>query len=212
MTLQSGFCAPKKQADGTYVISLPVSPDLTMAVLDASIDFGLYVQALIEDPRAGSELLTGSLTSVNQMAAGLSKGTCRRLFPPQCCSSGPRICGICRLTESHLLPLPPLEASGKTVACRQVSKDEFLEGFSDFGPAAEMLYNMYMALTEIGGKCGWNAALDRHTMTEPFLIMSIHPDSVHGSTEIVENQRRAGINPRTFDEIVQSWAGPLLSD
>lgn len=89
MTLQSGFCVPKKQADGTYVISLPVSPDLTMAVLDASIDFGLYVQALIEDPRAGSEVLTGSLTSLNQMAAGLSKGMCRRLFPPQCCSSVP---------------------------------------------------------------------------------------------------------------------------
>ncbi len=73
---QSGFCAPKKQADGTYLILLPVSPDLELAVLDSPTDFGPYVQAAIENPSlgVGSEVLTGSLTSVKDMAAELGRG------------------------------------------------------------------------------------------------------------------------------------------
>ena len=90
MTLQSGFSVPKKQADGTYVISVPVSPDLTMAVLDVpSTSVYMSGKSLRIPAGAGSEVVTGSLASFNQIAAALSKGMCRRLFPPQCCSSVP---------------------------------------------------------------------------------------------------------------------------
>jgi len=149
--MPGGLSAPKKQPDGTYVLSVPVSPDLKLVVLDCPIDFGLYVREVIENPKlgAGSEVVTGSLVSFNEAVAALSK------------------------------------ASGKKVVCRQLSKDEFLEDASNFGPAAEWIYNMYMAFTEVGST---------------------------GPLDLVENQRNAGIKPRTFDEIVQSWTGPLLSD
>jgi hypothetical protein len=39
------------------------------------------------------------------------------------------------------------------VIYRQVSKGEFLELVADLGPAADMVYNMYMAFAEAGCEC-----------------------------------------------------------
>ncbi len=99
-------------------------------------------------------------------------------------------------------------ASGKTVVVRHVSKDEFLEDTSNFGPASEMLYNMYMAFDQSGCKCTdkswWLLAL----------ICEIISDLVYGpkTSHVTTSERVAGIKPRTFSQIVQSWKGPLLSD
>jgi len=144
------FFAPKKQPDGTYILSTPAPPELELAMLDPSADYGLYVRTAIEHPDLGpgSEVLAGSLTSLRELTETLSK------------------------------------VFGKNVTYRQVGKDEFLEQVAEFGPAAGMLYNMYMAFAEVGF---W------------------------GPKDAVGTHRRAGITPRTFEEIALSWDGPVLA-
>lgn len=83
--IQAGFYAsnyeghfkPRKQDDGSYVLSLPIDPEGTFPVIDM-IDYGLFVRRAIEVPGfgAGSELLAHAESisvsdCLSEMAAGV---------------------------------------------------------------------------------------------------------------------------------------------
>ncbi|KAJ7186696.1 NAD(P)-binding protein [Mycena filopes] len=73
---------PKKQADGSFVLALPVGPQTLLPVLDTKSDYGLFVQEAIESPEfgAGSEVLTsGEDITVGEMVSQLAEITGKKI-------------------------------------------------------------------------------------------------------------------------------------
>ena len=68
--------APVQDAEGTYVLRLPVRGSTEVPVLDPVKDYGSYVVRAIEGEGMGpgSEVLSGRLTSFDEIVDGLSKG------------------------------------------------------------------------------------------------------------------------------------------
>ncbi|KAJ6523306.1 hypothetical protein B0H19DRAFT_652197 [Mycena capillaripes] len=68
---------PKKQADGTFAIRLPLKPTAQFPVIDMVRDYGLYVRQVLESPvfPAGSEVRTGKDITVEDIALELSQAT-----------------------------------------------------------------------------------------------------------------------------------------
>ncbi|KAG8856022.1 hypothetical protein FRB96_006589 [Tulasnella sp. 330] len=48
----STFAAPRKQADGTYLLATPAPADSIIALIDTNEDYGLFVRKAIENPGA----------------------------------------------------------------------------------------------------------------------------------------------------------------
>ncbi|KAF8212784.1 hypothetical protein K438DRAFT_2167707 [Mycena galopus ATCC 62051] len=65
----------KPQSDGSFVYSLPMAGSTRVPLIDVESDYGLYVRAAIESPElgAGSELLSGRLTSIDELISGLAE-------------------------------------------------------------------------------------------------------------------------------------------
>lgn len=66
---------PRKQLDGSYVISLPYRPDSVCPIIDMVADYGLFVREAIERPEfgAGTEVLTcGEMISFRDAVAQLA--------------------------------------------------------------------------------------------------------------------------------------------
>ncbi|KAJ7160882.1 NAD(P)-binding protein [Mycena filopes] len=84
--VRSNAYIPKKQADGSYVLGLPVRPECVLPVIDTAHDYGLYVRAGIESPAfgAGTEVLaSGEDISVQEMAAQLGELTGKKVVYKQ---------------------------------------------------------------------------------------------------------------------------------
>jgi hypothetical protein len=74
---------PKRLADGTYKLSLPVGPNTILPVIDTAHDYGLFVREAIESPEfgPGSEILTsGEVISIGDMVSQLAESECLRSF------------------------------------------------------------------------------------------------------------------------------------
>lgn len=67
--------APEKVGEGEYVLAMPASGKTVIPMMNVRRDFGAYVRAAIENPGmgAGSELLSGSPTTFEEMATALSE-------------------------------------------------------------------------------------------------------------------------------------------
>lgn len=74
-TFLAGPLSPKKQADGTYVVSLPVPATTIRPLVDIKNDFGMYVRTAIENPALspGAEVLTGTALSYEDTLKQLSR-------------------------------------------------------------------------------------------------------------------------------------------
>ncbi|KAF8170630.1 NAD(P)-binding protein [Mycena galopus ATCC 62051] len=73
---------PKKVADGTYVLALPVGPQTLLPVIDTPHDYGLFVREAIESPEfgPGSEVLTsGEDITVGDMISQLAEITGKKI-------------------------------------------------------------------------------------------------------------------------------------
>ncbi|KPV76121.1 uncharacterized protein RHOBADRAFT_43559 [Rhodotorula graminis WP1] len=57
-----GMLAPRKQADGSFVFAMPISPSTKLALVDTNGDYGAYVREAIESKSfgPGSEILASS--------------------------------------------------------------------------------------------------------------------------------------------------------
>lgn len=67
---------PTKEADGSYVLALPIGEDAVLPIIDATHDYGLFVRAAIESPALGpgTEILaSGEDISIRDMLAQLSQ-------------------------------------------------------------------------------------------------------------------------------------------
>jgi uncharacterized protein YbjT (DUF2867 family) len=84
VNVEAGFYAnnfalgfkPVKQADGSYVVTVPFNRDAPVPVIDAVHDFGLFVREAIESPAfgAGTEIFTyGELISFNDAISQLAE-------------------------------------------------------------------------------------------------------------------------------------------
>lgn len=82
--VQAGFYAsnftggfkPTKQADGSYVLTLPCSPNVVYPVIDMVEDYGLFVREAIESPAfgPGSEVLScGEFISIHDCISQLAE-------------------------------------------------------------------------------------------------------------------------------------------
>jgi len=72
----TGVFAPKKLADGSFIMTGPGAPESVLPVLDTSNDYGLFVRAAIEHPEGGSEVLAhGEVISLANMAKQLAEIT-----------------------------------------------------------------------------------------------------------------------------------------
>jgi len=74
----TGFAKPSKQADGSYVLTVPCSPSTVLPVIDMVQDYGIFVREAIESPAfgAGSEILTcGELISIRDCMSQLAEIT-----------------------------------------------------------------------------------------------------------------------------------------
>lgn len=57
----TGYFKPKRQADGSYVVKVPINPDkCKFALIDMVPDYGIFVREAIESPAfgAGTEVLS----------------------------------------------------------------------------------------------------------------------------------------------------------
>ncbi|KAG8873049.1 hypothetical protein FRB98_009218 [Tulasnella sp. 332] len=81
MTNFSGYlAAPKKQGDGSFVLSLPVPPDSTVPLLDTSHDYGLFVRKAIESAQGASQIEAyGEVISYRDMMEQLSEVTGKKV-------------------------------------------------------------------------------------------------------------------------------------
>jgi len=73
---------PTKEADGSYVLALPVGPDTVFPFIDAPHDYGQFVRKAIESPSfgPGSEILASSEDiSIRDMLAQLSQITGKKV-------------------------------------------------------------------------------------------------------------------------------------
>ncbi|KAJ3153697.1 hypothetical protein HDU86_005196 [Geranomyces michiganensis] len=72
--------APVKQPDGSFVLTGPFAPRTQIPLLDPQNDYGPAVRAIIENPAlgSGSELLTGTTTSFQEIAEVLTEVTGKR--------------------------------------------------------------------------------------------------------------------------------------
>ncbi|KAJ7241473.1 NAD(P)-binding protein [Mycena rebaudengoi] len=73
---------PKRLADGTYKLSLPVGPNTILPVIDTAHDYGLFVREAIESPEfgPGSEILTsGEVISIGDMVSQLAEITGKKI-------------------------------------------------------------------------------------------------------------------------------------
>ncbi|KAJ7743933.1 NAD(P)-binding protein [Mycena maculata] len=73
---------PKRVADETYVLALPVGPQTLLPVIDTANDYGLFVREAIESPAfgAGSEILTsGEDITVGEMVSQLAQITGKKI-------------------------------------------------------------------------------------------------------------------------------------
>ncbi|KAJ7471743.1 NAD(P)-binding protein [Mycena latifolia] len=73
---------PKRVADGSYVLALPIGPQTVLPVIDTANDYGLFVQEAIESPEfgAGSEVLTsGEDITVGAMISQLAEITGKKI-------------------------------------------------------------------------------------------------------------------------------------
>ncbi|KAJ7228126.1 NAD(P)-binding protein [Mycena haematopus] len=73
--------ALKPQTDGSYLFCLPMAGSTRVPLIDVESDYGLYVRAAIESPAlgAGSEVLSGRLTSIDELIAGLAEVTGQKI-------------------------------------------------------------------------------------------------------------------------------------
>ncbi|KAJ7856318.1 hypothetical protein B0H13DRAFT_2078889 [Mycena leptocephala] len=69
------YYALKRQADGSYLFTLPIAGETRVPLSDTAHDFGLYVQAQIESPElgVGSEVRGGTMISLNEIVAELAR-------------------------------------------------------------------------------------------------------------------------------------------
>ncbi|KAG8889480.1 hypothetical protein FRB98_004165 [Tulasnella sp. 332] len=91
MTNYVAVAPPKKQADGSYAIILPVAPDCVAPLIDTANDYGLFVREAIESPKghqteifAYSEML--SYADVAKTLGDITgkKIVCLQVSPEQC--------------------------------------------------------------------------------------------------------------------------------
>ncbi|KAJ6578166.1 NAD(P)-binding protein [Mycena capillaripes] len=69
------YYALKRQDDGSYLFTLPISGETRVPLSDTAHDFGLYVQALIESPDlgVGSEVRAGKMISFYEIVEELAR-------------------------------------------------------------------------------------------------------------------------------------------
>ncbi|KAF8157417.1 NAD(P)-binding protein [Mycena galopus ATCC 62051] len=75
----------RPQGDGSYSFCMPMAGSTRVPIIDTESDYGIYVRAAIESPAlgAGSEVLSGTLTSMDELIAGLAEGTHRFQLRPK---------------------------------------------------------------------------------------------------------------------------------
>ncbi|KAJ7069100.1 NAD(P)-binding protein [Mycena amicta] len=73
--------ALRAQDDGSYTFSFPMSASTKVPLIDPETDYGLYVRAAIELPQfgAGSELLSGTSISMEEIFVDLSEVTGKKI-------------------------------------------------------------------------------------------------------------------------------------
>lgn len=72
----TGLSAPRKQADGSFVVAVPCGSSTVLPVIDMVQDYGIFVREAIESPAfgPGSEILThGELITVGDCMSQLAE-------------------------------------------------------------------------------------------------------------------------------------------
>ncbi|KAJ7133280.1 NAD(P)-binding protein [Mycena epipterygia] len=75
------YYALKRQDDGSYWFTLPISGETRVPLSDTAHDYGLYVQAAIESPDLGpgSEVRAGTMISLHEIVAQLAQVSGKRI-------------------------------------------------------------------------------------------------------------------------------------
>ncbi|KAK4701680.1 hypothetical protein P7C70_g4551, partial [Phenoliferia sp. Uapishka_3] len=158
--------------DDSYVLRLPVKGETKIPVLDPKKDYGEYVLKAIEGEGmgAGSEILSGKLTSFKDIVEGLSKAT------------------------------------GKTITFQEVDGQTFLRDVLDLshlGPIAFMVLDMFLFFNNFGCKT-----------FHPVRIFNKFRFDVacadYGNKDVEASQAAAGIVPRTLEETLSTYEGPMI--
>ncbi|KAJ7221850.1 NAD(P)-binding protein [Mycena haematopus] len=79
------WIAPVKQADGSFVIPLPLKPTVHLPVLDMTRDYGLYVLRALESPvfPDGTAVYTGLSITMEDVAHHISQATGKQIVVEQ---------------------------------------------------------------------------------------------------------------------------------
>jgi len=64
---------PRKQEDGTFVLSLAAGADTKFPIIDAARDYGKYVVGAIENGRPGSIFAAPAYITANELAEEYSR-------------------------------------------------------------------------------------------------------------------------------------------
>jgi uncharacterized protein YbjT (DUF2867 family) len=109
------YYALKRQADGSYLFTLPIAGETRVSLSGTAHDFGLCMQAQIESPElgVGSEVRGGTMISLNEIVAELARGTSISGLSAQCMHNSRRW----------------IIVSGKEIVYRQVERESWLTGF-----------------------------------------------------------------------------------
>jgi hypothetical protein len=79
----SNFTNFFKQADGSYVLALPINPSALAPIIDMAEDYGMFVREAIESPEfgPGTEILAcGELISYSDSISQLAESTSVLIF------------------------------------------------------------------------------------------------------------------------------------
>lgn len=136
-----GWTAPIKQPNGTYAIASPAPPSARVPLLDANLDYGLFVRKAIESPGeeviyAHSEFLTHAETA-EKIAKRESDAV------------------SVVLAHGDDADARPLLDTGKPVVYVQVSTEQYVEGVKAAGLSeyfALEFSDMWLAVAEYGCK------------------------------------------------------------
>lgn len=181
-TFLSGPLAPKKQEDGTYLLSLPMPPTVVRPMVDMKHDFGMYVRTLIENPALGpgSEVWAGTALSYEDLLKELSECEAHSL----------------RRFINELINL--VAVTGRKYIYRQISREEWdaivapLKSIPTERPLGDMYYDMGRFVERYG--CTSNRS---QIALIPALDFRYHTQTSEGKTSRRATKRRESSPPHS---------------
>lgn len=186
-----GPSAPTKQADGTYLLSLPVPAKGNVPMLDTAYDYGMWVRAAIESENVhpGDEVLTGDPTSFEDQMAALS----------ECASAVSTCLSRPRSYKSKLIPSDGFQDTGKTFKYHEVkSKEEWITVKAAWQPFAGMFWDFWVFIAEYGctGRFGFFSCA-------PTILTDLPTSSDYNGKDVDASNKAAGVTPPKFADIIR---------